>query len=157
MKKFMPKNNSLRKAIADLTMRFNWQTPEDGKRMLGWLACASISAVLSHRLHVWLSGYPGKTWFVEKILDLFLQPHYHLYASPSCYSAREGSLCPQIIDMADYRDSNNKIINSRLRGRSESNSSMPGCKRTLYCLWRLRTIMLFCLHSVMGTARDDSL
>ena len=111
----MHKDISLRREIVDLTMSYKWQTPEDGKRMLGWLACASISAALSCRPHVWLSGYPGKTWFVEHILDSLLQPHYHFYASPDAYRAREGNFCPQIIDMADYRDSNKKIIKPRLR------------------------------------------
>lgn len=103
-------NAGVRTEIADFVMRYNWQTPEDGKRMLGWLVCALVSASLKHRPHVWLSGYPGKSWFMDHIQDALHRHHYRYCASPHHYSPGEGSLPLHVIDAADYRDTNNEII-----------------------------------------------
>ena len=104
------KNITLRKKVADLVMKYNWQTPEDGKRMLGWLACALVSDSLKHRPHIWLSGYPGKSWFMSHVQDALHQHRYNFHYSPAKYRVRSGKLPPQVIDMADYRDVNNQII-----------------------------------------------
>ncbi len=108
-------NIVMRREVADLVMRYNWLTPEDGKRMLGWLACAPASTSLKHRPHVWLSGYPGKSWFMSHIQDALHQRHYDYYASPGHYRAREGSFPPQVIDAADYRDTNGEVIKADRR------------------------------------------
>ena len=108
-------NVDTRRKITDVIMRYNWKTPEDGKRMLGWLACSLAGGSLKHRPHVWLSGYPGKSWFMDHIQDAFHQHHYRYCASPSAYSAREGSLPLYVIDAADYRDTNNEIIKADRR------------------------------------------
>ena len=103
-------NISFRRKITDLVMRYNWETPEDGKRMLGWLACALVGASLRHRPHVWLSGYPGKSWFMNHLQHALHQHHYRYCASPEDYRTREGRLPLHVIDAADYRDTNNEII-----------------------------------------------
>ena len=109
------KNMIMRREVADLVMRYNWLTPEDGKRMLGWLACAPASTSLKHRPHVWLSGYPGKSWFMSHIQDALHQHNYHYHSSPGDYRAREGSFPPQVIDAADYRDKNGEVIKADRR------------------------------------------
>ena len=111
----MVSNIDTRRDIADVVMKYNWKTPEDGKRMLGWLACSLVSGSLKHRPHVWLSGYPGKSWFMNHIQDALHQHRYRHYASPSAYSAREGILPSCVIDACDYRDTNNEIIRSARR------------------------------------------
>lgn len=108
---------AVRREVANLVMEYNWQTPEDGKRMLGWLACALIGDSLQHRPHVWLSGYPGKSWFMSHVQDALHQHRYHFHHSPSpaWYKARSGSLPIEVIDATDYRDTNNQIIKSDRR------------------------------------------
>lgn len=113
--KVMLENIGIRTETTDLVMRYNWQTPEDGKRMLGWLACALASASLKHRPHVWLSGYPGKSWFMSHIQHALHQHHYRFCASPRHYSTRKGSLPLHVFDAADYRDTNNKVIRADRR------------------------------------------
>ncbi|MCY4443122.1 MAG: hypothetical protein OXE53_23295 [Deltaproteobacteria bacterium] len=106
----MSKNIGIRREVANLVMRYNWLSPEDGKRMLGWLACALLGSSLKHRPHVWLSGYPGKSWFMEHVQGVLHQHRYDFHDSPARYKARKGVLPPQVIDMADYRDTDNQII-----------------------------------------------
>lgn len=110
-----PGDVSLRRDVVDLIMRYNWLTLEDGKRMLGWLACALVSNSLEHRPHVWLSGFPGKSWFMEHVQDPLHQYSYNFYHSPSRYKTRSGILPPQVIDMCDYLDIQNRVIKSRYR------------------------------------------
>ncbi|MCY4381881.1 MAG: hypothetical protein OXE44_01870 [Nitrospinae bacterium] len=108
--KAISENISIRREVADLVMKYNWQTPEDGKRMLGWLACALVSDSLRHRPHIWLSGYPSKSWFMDHVQYALHQHRSDFHHSPSQYHVRTGKLPPQVIDMADYRDVNNQII-----------------------------------------------
>ena len=110
-----PGDASLRKEVVDLIIRYNWLTLEDGKRMLGWLACALVSNSLEHRPHVWLSGFPGKSWFIKHIQDPLHQYSYDFYYSPSKYNARSGIFPPQVIDMCDYLDTQNQVIKSKYR------------------------------------------
>ena len=105
----------MRRKVADLIMRYNWLTPEDGKRMLGWLACALVGDSLKHRPHVWLSGYPGKSWFMEHIQDALHQNRYNFHSSPVRYTSREGTLFAQVVDAADYRDTKGKTIQAERR------------------------------------------
>lgn len=107
-------NTNLRREAADVVMQYRWLTPEDGKRMLGWLACALASDSLRHRPHVWFSGYPGKSWFMTHIQDALHQHRYHIHYSPTkaeaCYRRCSESLPPQLIDGADFRDTNKRIM-----------------------------------------------
>ena len=98
-------NLSLRQELTELIMKYKWQTPDDGKRMLGWLACALVSDSMSHRPHVWLSGYPGKTWFMNHVQDPIHQFRYVLHRSPAGCKFSLESLGPQVVDWADYQDS----------------------------------------------------
>ena len=100
----------MRREITDLVMSYNWLTREDGKRMLGWLACALVGDSLKHRPHIWLSGYPGKSWFMKHVQDALHQHRYDFHRSPAQYRTRKGNLPLQVIDMADYRDTDNQII-----------------------------------------------
>lgn len=109
------KESDLRRKVADVVMQYNWLTRDDGKRMLGWLACALACKCMKHRPHVWFSGYPGKTWFMNRIQHAVHQGHYKSNASPIHYRARSGQLLPQVIDMTEFRDTNDQIIASSRR------------------------------------------
>ena len=76
--------------------------------------CALVGSHLNHRPHVWLSGYPGKSWFMNHIQDAIHQHRYHHSAFLRDTRAFKGGVSLLVIDGADYRDTNN-VVNKRQR------------------------------------------
>ena len=59
-----------RQEISSLLMRYRWLTPEDGRRMLGWMVTAVMGGILEWRPHLWFLGPAdmGKSWFEKHII-----------------------------------------------------------------------------------------
>ena len=59
-----------RARIADILLRYRWASPDDGKRMLGWIVTSVIGGLLDWRPHVWMLGQKdiGKSWIVKEVL-----------------------------------------------------------------------------------------
>lgn len=59
-----------RKKIADVLLRYRWATPDDGKRLLGWIVTSVVGGLLDWRPHIWMLGPKdiGKSWIVKTVL-----------------------------------------------------------------------------------------
>ena len=92
--------------IAAMLMRYRWDTPEDGKRMLGWLVTSMVGGALEWRPHLWFYGESdqGKSWFIKNVIMRVLDSVAVHLSNPTAASiarrVRSDSL-PLVLDEAE--------------------------------------------------------
>ena len=59
-----------RAELADVLMGYRWNTPMDGKRMLGWIVSSLMGGILEWRPHLWMLGSAdvGKSWWSKNVI-----------------------------------------------------------------------------------------
>ena len=59
---------------AGAVLRYRWRTPEDGRRVLGWLAVAVAGGALEWRPHLMMAAPAGtgKSWFLRNVIGRIL-------------------------------------------------------------------------------------
>ena len=57
-------------------MQYRWATPDDGKRMLGWIVAAIIGGALEWRPHIILTAAAaeGKSWLLKHVVERIMGP-----------------------------------------------------------------------------------
>ena len=63
-------------AIARAVMQYRWATPDDGKRMLGWIVAALVGGALEWRPHIILTAAAaeGKSWLLKHVVERIMGP-----------------------------------------------------------------------------------
>lgn len=61
---------------AAAVMCYRWATPDDGRRMLGWLVAAIIGGALEWRPHLYLAAPAtvGKSWLLREVVQRLMGP-----------------------------------------------------------------------------------
>ena len=59
------------RAIAAAVMRYRWASPDDGRRILGWVVAAICGGALEWRPHIMLSApaSAGKSWLLKYVIE----------------------------------------------------------------------------------------
>ena len=62
--------------MAKAVMAYRWASPEDGRRMLGWMVVALIGGALEWRPHLILTAPSsvGKSWLVKQVIGRLMGP-----------------------------------------------------------------------------------
>ena len=95
----------MRKAAAAV-MQYRWDTPDDGRRLLGWIVASLIGGALDWRPHMFFTApsSTGKTWLVDHVVKSILGPHTRKIADATAAAlARETSYSslPLLFDEAE--------------------------------------------------------
>lgn len=94
------------RAIAESVMRYRWATPDDGRRMLGWIVAALVGGALDWRPHLMMIAPPaeGKSWMLKEVVGPMFGRAYHRLADASSAAVARitsTSSLPVIIDEAE--------------------------------------------------------
>ena len=59
------------RTIADAVMAYRWATPDDGRRLLGWIVAAIVGGALEWRPHLLLTApaAQGKSWLLRHVVE----------------------------------------------------------------------------------------
>ena len=101
-----PASDDAMRSIAEAVLAYRWDTPEDGKRFLGWLASGLVGGALEWRPHLFLSGEAatGKSWILRKVMDRLLARVMHKIAdaTPAALARlTENASLPIAVDEAE--------------------------------------------------------
>ena len=93
-------------AVMDAVMAYRWGSPEDGRRMLGWLAAAVAAGALEWRPHLLLTAPAGrgKSWLLREVVARLLGQLGSTIAdgtAPSVARMTAASSLPITIDEAE--------------------------------------------------------
>ena len=93
-------------AMASAIMRYRWDIPDDGRRMLGWMVAALVGGALEWRPHVILTAPAsvGKSWLIREVIQRLMGPLLTRIAdATSAATARltQGASLPISIDEAE--------------------------------------------------------
>ena len=57
--------------LAEAVLQYRWATPDDGRRMMGWIVASIVGGALPWRPHIMLSApaSAGKSWFLRVVLE----------------------------------------------------------------------------------------
>ena len=95
------------RAVAEAVMAYRWDTPDDGRRFLGWMVAAVVGGALEWRPHLILTAPAavGKSWLVKNVLDRVISPVAHKIAdgTPAALARlTDMSSLPIVVDEAEY-------------------------------------------------------
>ena len=64
------------RAIAEAVLDYRWATPDDGKRLLGWIVAAIVGGALEWRPHVMFTAESstGKSWILKHVVQRLMGP-----------------------------------------------------------------------------------
>ena len=95
-------------AFVDAFMSYRWATPDDGRRLMGWLVAAILGGALEWRPHVYFVAPPGsgKSWMLQRLVQ-FLGPlalHVSNATAASLARLTGHSALPLIVDEANAQN-----------------------------------------------------
>lgn len=91
---------------AEAILAYRWQSEQDGKRFLGWIAASVAGGALAWRPHLMIpaEGGAGKSWLMEKVLQKIMGPLLIRVAdgtSASVARYTDASSLPVVLEEAD--------------------------------------------------------
>ena len=69
-----PSSPEQMRAIAEAVMRYRWTSPDDGRRILGWIVASIVGGALEWRPHIMLSApaSTGKSWLLKYVIEALM-------------------------------------------------------------------------------------
>lgn len=149
-------DTSPRREIADAVMAYRWMTPDDGRRVLGWIVAALAAGALDWRPHVMLNApaSTGKSWLMRRVVrpllgigDGMLEP---IADATAAYIARITAIgaLPVVIDEAEpdepwvhevLRLMRISAGGEGVRGRADASSMGVVTQRPRFCAFLANT------------------
>ena len=64
------------RAIGEAVMDYRWETPVDGRRLMGWIVASIIGGALEWRPHILMNAPPntGKSWLLREVVHKLMGP-----------------------------------------------------------------------------------
>lgn len=101
-----PASIEQRQRFANAVMEYRWRTPDDGRRLLGWLVAALVGGALRWRPHLMYvaPASSGKSWILEHVIEQLFEPWYESWVDVSAAALareRKYSSLPVVADEAE--------------------------------------------------------
>ena len=94
------------RVMASAVLSYRWDTPDDGRRMLGWMVTALVGGALDWRPHVYFvaPSTTGKSWFLREVIQRLMGPLLPRIANATeagLYRLTASSSLPIAVDEAE--------------------------------------------------------